>query len=276
MFMSEFYTPDEAAIGTIEERRESIDIRSRVLEYLGDMLPSTELEQGKPVAILARYVPRATKEDELFINASYQAGFRPFWASYRGDRFTTRNPEKVETIRPPILWRKGQKTRAWVVEPEKRIGGVGELTTIYGNTSSQFQQNIREMVFDRRGTGEIARNTFDMGNWYMAQAPRFGHEKGGLAQFYYPALMALATTYCVIYEDFDGGPNADSGDLKRFRHEVVYPAFKKVQKDLGLTPIIIQLPYRPQLNNTDLSFLSVDEQKEFLSTGCLPIEPLTD
>ncbi len=103
--MKEFYTPPEAAAEILGERREDPAIRARVLQYLGDMLPSAALEQDKPVAILARYVPRATAEDRQFAKVAQEAGFTPFWASYLNERFTNRNPEKVEIIRPPTLWK---------------------------------------------------------------------------------------------------------------------------------------------------------------------------
>ncbi len=239
----------------------------RVKEYLGRILPADSLTLEQPVALLARYVPRATGEDIAFAEIAQEAGFEPYWASYKADRFTTRNPEKVETIRPPIWWQKGQRTRSWVVEPDKRSGGIGELQTIYGNTSSDYQRNVRKAVFAEKGMTILLDNCFDVGDWYRTQAPRFGYETGNLAPFYYPATMALATMFCALYEDFDGGPNANSGDLASFRNAVVYPAIDKVERDLGLKPIIVRMPFQNGMNETDLSFLDKEQAAQFKKVG---------
>lgn len=268
------YTPPEAAFEILERRRKDPEINSRVVEYLGNLLPTDALTEDSPVAILARYVPRATNEDLAFADAAQEAGFTPYWASYLQDRFTTRNPEKVATARPPIQWRRSQKTRAWIVEPDKRVGGVGKLQTIYGMSSSDFQQNVREIVLDNSGQLDLAPNRFDMGQWYAAQAPRFGYEQGPMAQFYYPALMALTTTFCILYEDFDGGPNAGNGDLATFRESVVLPAIEKVRADLGLNPVIVRLPFQNGMGDTNLSFLDGEDTEEFRRNGLLPISAM--
>lgn len=269
--MKDIYTPADAALDTLQERRSSARIREKVAEYLGNILPDDILALGQPTAVLARYVPRATGEDIAFAEIAQEAGFRPYWASYKADRFTNRNPEKVETIRPPIWWQKGQRTRTWVVEPDKRSGGIGELQTVYGNSSSDFQRNMREAVFRQRGLTTLLDNCFDMGNWYKAQAPRFGYETGNLAPYYYVATMALATTFGALYEDFDGGPNANSGDLAAFRNNVVYPAIDKVERDLGLKPVIVRMPFMMGMNETDLSFLDDEQAALFKKVGTASI-----
>lgn len=268
--MKDIYVPEEAAIEVLESRRQDPQLRSLVAEYLGGLFPAACFEQKCPVAILARYVPRATGEDRFFAETAQNAGFVPFWASYKADRFTTRNPEKVETIRPPIRWGKGQKTRGWVVEPENRQGGIGVLDTVYGYSSTCYQRGIRQLVFGNEGMGGLVDSTFDMGDWYRAQATRFGYSGGNLAPSYYPALMALATTFGAMYEDFDGGPNA--GDLMSFRQAVVYPAIEKVKNDLGLSPVIVRLPFRQGMNETDLSFLDNDDAVRFRTAGSLSLQ----
>ena len=273
--MKDIYTSADAALEVIEERRSSSEIRDTVAAYLGNILPSDCLVQEKPVAILARYVARATGEDKAFAQSAQQAGFVPYWSTYKGDRFTTRNPEKVETVRPPIRWQKGQRTRSWVVEPAKRLGGVGELETIYDCSSSQYQRSIRNLVLPNDGLEELVANEFDMGSWYRVQAPRFGYTGGNLAPFYYPATMALATAFCVLYEDFDGGPNASSGDLAAFREGVVYPAYDKVERELRLKPMIVRLPFQEGMNETDLSFLDKDQAEHFKIFGSVPVQSVT-
>ncbi|MBN9397829.1 hypothetical protein BGO18_03415 [Candidatus Saccharibacteria bacterium 47-87] len=258
--METIYTSKEAAFDLIMERRNNKELRERVMCYLGVKAPAACFTDETTVpAFLARYVPRATDEDRLFADEARDAGFTPYWASYMGDKYTERNAEKVQTIRPPIRWTKGQRTRQWVVPIDERSGGVGELRTLFGYNSTEYQQAIRQLVFGNDGNEDTVNNTFDMGEWYRYQARRFGWESGNLAPFYYPATMALASVFGALYEDFDGGPNAGSGDLAAFMDRVVYPAINKVTQDLGVNPIIVQLPYREGMAETGLEFLTNDE-----------------
>lgn len=272
--MKDIYTPAEAAADILQERKQDKALQERVSEYLGGILPEDFPTYFKAPAILARYVPRATGEDRMYAELADQAGFAPFWASYLADRFTTRNPEKVETVRPPIQWQKGQKTRSWVVEPEKRSGGVGQLETTFGYSSADYQKGIRDLVFAQDGIPEEASYSFDMAEWYKLQAPRFGYIEGNLAPYYYPAMMGLVSMFGVLFEDFDGGPNANNGDLAKFREAVVYPAIEKVEQELGLKPLIVRLPFQEGMNETDLTFLDKDEAEQFKRYGSLAVEPV--
>ena len=218
-------------------------------------------------------MPRATDEDRLFADEAREAGFTPYWSSYLADRYTVRNPEKVQTIRPPIRWAKGQRTRQWVVAPEERSGGIGELNTIFGYTSAEYQNGVRELVLTNDGDKELAENIFDMTDWYRFQAPRFGWESGNLAAYYYPATMALASVFGVLYKDFDGGPNSGNGDLVAFRDGVVYPAIAKVTQDLGVNPVIVQLPYREGMGETGLEFLDSDTAELVRTLGSKAAAP---
>ena len=94
--MIDIYTPKEAAIEIIQERKQNLELKERVAAFLGKSLPDDCFDLQQPIGFLARYVPRATGEDRIFADEAQDAGLTPYWASYTGDRFTTRNPEKVE------------------------------------------------------------------------------------------------------------------------------------------------------------------------------------
>jgi hypothetical protein len=255
--MTELYTPIAAA-EIIGERNQDMRLQERVARYLGGLLPPTGGDTDRPRAVLMRYVARGTNEDVEFAAEALAHGFGPYWATYLDDAFTTRNPEKVDIARPPLRWAKGQKTRSWVVSADQRNGGVGRLATNYAVPTSDYQAELRGLVFDRQGLASHRANSFDMGNWYAVQAPRFGYSgEGAKAPYYYPAIMAWAALNAV-FEDYDGGPNAGGGDLARFRNRVVVPAFERVQAELGITPVLVQLPYVAGMSETDLSFLDAE------------------
>jgi hypothetical protein len=54
---------------------------------------------------------------------------------------------------------------------------------------------------------------------------------------------------------------------------VVYPAFNKVEKDLGIKPLIVQLPYREGMEKTDLSFLDIEQSNRFKTLGSRALLP---
>ena len=155
--MKNIYTPKEAAFEMIMERRENLALREKVVQYLGERLFAACFFADTPPAFLARYVPRATDEDRLFADEAREAGFTPYWSSYLADRYTVRNPEKVQTIRPPIRWAKGQRTRQWVVAPEERSGGIGELNTIFGYIPYREGMGETGLEFLDSDTAELVR-----------------------------------------------------------------------------------------------------------------------
>lgn len=273
--INNIYTAPEQALDKLMQRKTDPRVLERVANYLGSDFPDNSvLDDAKQVAVLARYVSRATDEDRFFADFARSYGFEPYWAAYLADQYTTRNPEKVQTLRPPIRWQKAQKTRQWLVAPENRQGTMGQIPTLYGYSVADYQQGLRKLVFDRDGNSEIQQNTFDMSGWYQRQAPRFGYTTGDkLSLYYYCATMALATSFCVIFEDFDGGPNSINGDLASFTDNIVYPAINKIKTDLGLDPIIVRLPYREGFNETGLEFLGADAENSIKQLGVLSVLP---
>lgn len=255
--MKDIYTPRSAAAELLVDRKSDESLQARAARFLGGCLPS-QCFDVELVAYLPRYVPSATLEDEVFAEEARLAGLSPYWASYNDDKYTNRNSEKVRTIRPPLLLPKGQRTRQWIVEPGKRAGGMGNLETVYGYTSTDYQKGLRQTVFNRMGDAGLVDNTFDMSEWYRMQANRFGYEGGNLAPYYYPATMALAATQGVMFDDFDTELGT-FGDLAQFRNDVVYPAIDQVTEALGVAPIIVKLPYYKELDATCLEFLDQDE-----------------
>ncbi len=132
------YISARDAITQLRLRQEDGDLAARVLELLGGRLPAGFPDDRVPTAMLARYVPRATGEDLAFATSAAAAGMRPYWASYVSDRFTTRNPEKVDTLRPPVRLPKGQRTRSWIVPPSERNAGVGLARTGCGHSATAY------------------------------------------------------------------------------------------------------------------------------------------
>ncbi|HSX14377.1 MAG TPA: hypothetical protein VLE72_00500 [Candidatus Saccharimonadales bacterium] len=176
----------------------------------------------------------------VFAHSAASLNLWPYWPTYLAERFTSTNPEKVSCVRPRVHRPKLQASRSWLVKdhqqlPGQTLGGirVGEVSL------PEVHDQARQLVLDP----EMSGNTFDVSTWNQAQAVRFGSNGSGrLAPHYYHAVMALYVCHGVLFEDFDGGPNAESG-LGSFVAEVVRPAFEAVSQTFGVKPLIVRLPY---------------------------------
>jgi hypothetical protein len=232
------YTDPQKVVGELARRRKDKGRLAAILEYLGGRLPEGWPE-GAPIATLNRYVATARFEDVAFAHAAMSLGLRPFWPTYHAERYTTVNAEKVSCLRPRILRPKLQVTRRWLVEDHEQYDGqpLGSIP-IGSRMLQEVHAEARQIVL-----GEVADNTFDVSEWNQAQARRFGAtaDTTRLAPHYYHGVMALYLCHGVLFEDFDGGPNAGAG-LTQFVAEVVRPAIEAVTVQFGLKPLIVRLP----------------------------------
>ena len=267
--METLYTPRDGAAEILGERQNDSALITRVEEFLDNELPADTLKADKISAHLARYLPDVSRESLLFAEQASEDGFdQILWAGYRGDRYVSSNSQKSSLVKPTLLFAKGQRRRMPIVEPMQRRGGIGDLTTIYGESLLEYYQNMREIVFVRRGQADLSDATFDMTNWYRSQAIRFGWQENdpNLSRYYYKAIMALITVFAVLYKQNpynNPSPNAP----RQFTELMIRPAFTEVEKALGVRPIIVAMDYTEGLDETDLTFLPDDQQRILVEQG---------
>jgi hypothetical protein len=176
----------------------------------------------------------------MFAHAASSLALRPYWPTYHAEKYNTTNPEKVSCLRPRIQRPKLQSTRNWLVDSHEKFVGTALGTIPVGEASLQDVHTVaRRLVLPT----ELADNTFDISEWNIDQAFRFGGtDSDRLAPYYYNAVMALYICHGVLFEDFDGGPNAEKG-LGSFVQDVVMPAIRRVKVEFGFSPLIVHLPY---------------------------------
>jgi hypothetical protein len=266
--MENLYTPRQDAAEIIGERQQDSVLVTRVQEYLGGELPSTKLKLGQVSTYLARYIPDASRQSMVFAERAQVDGFgQILWAGYQGDKFKTANGEKTALAKMPMNLAKGQYRYGNIVEPELRNGGLGELPTKFGYSLAEYYQYLRKVVFAENGVDDLADSIFDMTEWYLAQARRFGWDGGSerLAPYYYRAIMALLTVYAALY-DVDNSGTSQQRNIN-FTNDVMYQSAAEVEKVLGARPVIVALEPRNDWNDTDLQFLSPDDQKVLVEQG---------
>ncbi len=225
----------------LSRRRHDRGLMAAVLEFVGSSLPPNWPED-RPIATLDRYLATARFEDVMFSHAAHSLALRPYWPTYHGEKYITRNPEKVSCLRPRVQTSKLQTDNRWLVKNHERFVGtaLGEIR-VNGSSLQAIHDAARRVVLSQ----EVVDNVFDISDWLREQAYRFGAVDGApLAPFYYNATMALNICYGVLFEDFDAGPNEGSG-LALFVRRAVRPAIARVEAEFGLSPLIVRLPYIP-------------------------------
>jgi hypothetical protein len=267
--MSILYTPRENAAEIIGERQQDSALVTRVMEYLGGELPTNRLMVGRTSAYLARYLPDVSTESLVFANQSRTDGFEQIlWAGYGGDNYLSSSQQKAALVKPPFVLAKGQRRRPSIVTLENRDGAIGELATIYGETLMEYYQNLRQIVFARRGDSDLAGNTFDMTKWYRSQACRFGWTENDPkpSRYYYRAIMAMTTVFAALYKQ-NPYNNPAARSSQRFTDGVIMPAYREVASTLGVRPVIVAMDFQAALDDTDLTFLSDEQQKILIEQG---------
>lgn len=234
------YTDPTRVMQELSRRRKDKRLMAAVLDYLGGNLPA-DWPTDRPIATINRYVATARMEDLVFAHAATSLGIRPFWPTYLAEQYTPTNPEKVSCLRPRVHRPKMQHSRSWLVTEHQQWVGqpLGAIRVNEVGLQTVHSQARRAAL-----PPDVADNVFDISPWNRSQAVRFGGslEGGRLAPYYYNAVMALYIVHGVLFEDFDGGPNASSG-LGSFVDAVVSPAIKNVTDHFGLAPLIVRLPY---------------------------------
>jgi hypothetical protein len=234
------YTDPQDLSAELARRRKDKGLADAVLEYFGGSLP-VGWPEGPPIATLNRYLATGRFEDIVFAHSAVSLGLRPYWPTYLAEKYTSVNAEKVSCLRPRVQRPKMQVSRQWLVQDPRSVEGLPLGEILVGRACLPA---VHALARGQVLTPEVVLNTFDVSHWNQEQAQRFGARPDAdrLAPHYYHAVMAQYVCHGVLFEDFDGGPNANSG-LSRFVQEVVNPAITSVTSQFGLKPLIVRLPY---------------------------------
>lgn len=238
------YTDPKVVTQELDRRRRDKGLQAAVLEFVGGELPECWPE-GQRIATINRYLATSRMEDVMFAHAAQSLGVKPFWPTYEREAFRGVNPEKVSCLKPRVQTKGSQFSKQSLVAKGRmaELEGTPLGDIMVGSRSLiQVHGDARQVVL-----GDVAENVFDISAWNIAQARRFGATGTPgerLAPHYYNGVMALYIRDGILFEDFDGGPNAGSG-LGGFVDDVVMPAIKRVSALFGLDPLIVRLPYVP-------------------------------
>lgn len=260
------YVEAAEAVGELRRRR---DIRRRVEAWWlesGWGLPPAVSGLDAPLALFARQLASARFEDILFYERARACGLLPVWLEYTGDRMSDRSPYKRSLLRRYVCHGRGRNGGLRVqierLASVQRWAGrrFDEITVeASGQPIVQFHRDLQDSVLQ---PGSYAR--CDMTPWLR--------QMGSRAEAYYQAELSLYLAHGICFEDFHGGESGD--ELSLFTQRVVEPAWSAVVERFGVLPLIVPMPWWPELayyppnaNWRDQGVISEESMSSLLPVG---------
>lgn len=225
------FTDEETAVRELARRREDASLTKEIHEFLGESsIPLLAAMEG-PTALLYRQVATPTHETLRFLETAERLSLRPLVLEYLDDKFVgAGNPYKRALGKMPIFQHTGGDGRDMVryvtmVDFNSFVGKkLSEACCIHNMTLVEFHHDLVQKMTGRYPASLCIDGT----QWF--------HANGSTAQKYYDPLMALLIRDCIMFENYE-----ETRHLQPFMHDVVVPAFEKIQSRFGLRPLIVRL-----------------------------------
>lgn len=221
-----------------EKLRQRTHLRAQVEAFWTENgLPfPAELRSGG-YAGMGRHVPTFRFEDAVFTLMAESAGLQPTWIGYEQDKFVVQSNVKRSLLRPQLTERTNKhgapiaRTRKLVPNPDWFHGmALGNIRTDDGRLMVDWHsERLHRAVPQAR--------CYDMSH--------ISAHWGGRAENYYTAYLSLFVAHGVLFEDYHGGESGDA--LDSFTARVFEPAAARVEQLFGVNPLVVALPWWPEL-----------------------------
>lgn len=224
------FTEPDVAVRELIRRREDQQLAKDVSAFLGNGTDISDRVQ-EPTALLFRQVATPIHETIRFLQLSESLSLKPLVLEYLDDKFVgAGNPYKRALGKLPIFQHTGSDGRdmvryATMLDFNKFVGKkISEACCISGMTLAEFHHDLLQKI-----TGKSADTLcFDATSWFDSH--------GHTASNYYDPFMALLVRDCVLFENYEV-----TRHLTPFMHDVVIPAFERIETRFGLRPLIVRL-----------------------------------
>lgn len=221
-----------------EQLRRRAHLRDAVEQFWEDngMPFPSELKAGD-YAGLGRHVPTFRFEDALFTLMAESAGLPPTWLGYEQDTFVTQSNVKRSLVRPQLTER-ANKHGAPITKTQKLVPNPDWFQ---GRALAEIRMDDGQPMVDwhherlRRAVPQA--QSYDMSH--------ICDHWGGRAENYYTAYLSLFVAHGVLFEDYHGGESG--GALDGFTSRVFEPAAARVEQLFGVNPLVVALPWWPEL-----------------------------
>ncbi len=190
------------------------------------------------LAVLARHVGTFRYEDALFFEMARLMGLHPTWMEYRNDRMFVGSNSKRSLCHPKMSEGRRNKNGELIIVTKKLANpnqweGRPLNTIVLDNGQPMIEWHNEHQ--DRMLSGKKY-SRFDITPWYREIGP---------VREYYVGLLSLFVAHGVLFEDYHGGESG--GGLDSFTQEVFTPAWELVRNKFGVEPLIVKLPWWPEL-----------------------------
>lgn len=226
--LNELLTPPDEAMQLIQARRERPELFCKVAKYLGGDIPP-HFCGPKPIRYLARHVATANQETLHFVQTYIEEHKQaPLVISQDSkDTFVAQNILKHNLGKLPIQVgqsrNQGAILQKMTIVDFNQCNGrkLADLTTCFGMPLMAFHR----MLLEAHIPAEVA--IVDEADWISR------HHRGSLTQ-HYRHFLALFIVHGVMFEDYDP-------DEEAFVYDVLLPAFRSVEREFGVKPLICRL-----------------------------------
>jgi len=221
------YIDPESAVAEIKRRWTDKGLEKRVSDYLGGDIPHV-LGDG-PKILLFRHLVTPDEESRIAIELAKKHDIDVVFFEYTQDRFTSLNFDKYTLVKMFFLLEKKGAGKDRVVKINvadmNSANGktISSIATKWGESLVDFHHAVFSEVFP-----EYSTKLFDASRWLKTHGER--------AALYYDAILCLTLRNRILLEDFH-----DEGDEAEFSRNVMLPAFRRIEQQFGLTPLIVKL-----------------------------------
>ncbi len=229
-----WYTPLEQSCQKLQERRGLREKIEAWWQTMGWGFPPLPKHVETP-AVLARQVATFRYEDAVFKLLAEQARLTPVCLEYTGDRMNSNSNYKKSLIHPKFFERFGKN--GGMVVHKRKLAGIMEWVN----------KPLNSIVLDH---GELLTD-FHHGligklcpGYLYGDNSQWVKNIGG-AKHYYPAFLSLFLAHAVLFEDYHGGESGQA--LGNLTDNLFVPTFQSIKQQFGVEPIIVKMPWAPEL-----------------------------
>jgi len=229
------YTPLPVARRELWRRWNDASLQRLVRDYSRDTLP--DVFQVSPKAVLARSIATPNMELLHFLNLTRDMDLDPLVIEYNEDMFTAKNPEKY--FLGKMFFYEGEGKNGGRKLKARRIIDFNicqnkmlvEIKTLWNESLVDFHHRL---ISKQLPGGRF--KMVDMSRWVAAN--------GKKASIFYGNYLAFFIRNAILFENF-----LLKHDEMNFTKNIILPAIRKVESELGLRPLIV--PLCPFANESD-------------------------
>ena len=218
------YIEMEEARQVIRRRWHDLEIRRKVRDYVGEIPPF--LQHG-PRAVLARQLATPNFEFLHFSEMAPRSGLRPIVIEYTGDKFCSKNRDKL-LLGKMIFFRGKGRNNGNDISSHRIVDFNKYDGKKFGRVKTLWEENFIDFHHRLLFQNSPGMATTDVTEWLSRM--------GGHPKLFWPRLLGLFICHGILFDNFHG-----EGHESEFTKRIIRPAIRHTEEQLGLKPLIVRL-----------------------------------